>query len=266
MATRLSAVIATCIIAGILALRLIAGAAAEAKTIGLDAVHGYSTESLGTGTWYGEMRNQLQGFGYTLAILQDFSPQSLAACDAIFVSQARESAQMFSTTDISNIQSYVQSGKGLLAIAEAGYSSNATVFNFNTLIAPYGVTVNSAETSPDGYIVSGFVPHPLTTGVSSVGIDYQRRLISITYPALDLTLGSGESDILAALGGNGSSGNVVIMSDPAPFGHPGDDTNLYQRDNLRLLMNVAAYTTDVPEPATLALLAIAAQTVVRRRK
>ena len=35
--------------------------------------------------------------------------------------------------------------------------------------------------------------------------------------------------------------NVVIISDSSIFGYPGDDTNIYQYDNLLLLLNISDY-------------------------
>jgi hypothetical protein len=237
----------------------------RAGVIGLDAVHGASTEALGNGTWYAEMRSELQAAGHSLVILNDFAPQSLSVCDAIWVSQPRATGQLFSATDIAAIHTYVQSGGGLLAAAEGGLFTNSTVSNFNSLLAPYGVTINSVATSGDGYTVSGFVPHPVTSGIASVGIDFQRRLISFSSPAIDLTIEGGEADILAAVNSTAGEGNVVIMSDPAPFGYPGDDTNLYLQSNLQLLKNVAAFTTQIPEPLALSLLALGLVAVWRPR-
>ena len=238
---------------------------APATTIGLDALHGpASSEALGVGSWYGRMREELQANGYALQILYDFTPVTLSTCDAIFISQARSTTEAYMSEEITSIHNYVTGGKGLLAIAEGGYNTDSTVGNFNDLLAPYGVRVNSIATMGNGYVVSGFVLHPVTDGITSVGLDYQRRLISITAPAIDLTLGSGEDNFLAAVIGVGGSGNVVIMSDSNPFIYPGDDTNIYQYDNLKLLMNVSAYT--VPEPGTIAILGLGGLALLRKRR
>lgn len=240
----------------------------SAATIGLDAVHAAGTpESLGEGWWYANMRMELEAAGYSLQMLHDFKPESLAACDSIFVAQARYIDNMFSAEEIVNIHAYVEGGKGLLTFAEGGYSTHATTNNLNDLLAPYGVAVNSVPTSGNGYLVNGFVSHPVTSGIESIGLDYQRRLISITAPAIDLTLGSEENDMLAVVDGINGSGNVVIMSDMAPFGFSSHgDTDIHQHDNLQLLMNVSGYVT-VPEPSTVCMILVGALSLIwfRRR-
>jgi hypothetical protein len=217
-------------------------------TIGLDAVHATGemwVNSLGESPDFEKMRDELRAADFTLEILYDFTPASLGACDAIFIRQAAFTSNVFTAVEIANIHNYVASGGGLLAIAEGGFSTSRTVDNFNTLLRPYGIRVHTDPSQGNGRRVTGFIPHQVTDGITAVELNYHRRLASIAAPAIDLTLGSDEDDILAAVDG-GRSGNTVIMSDSSTFGYPGDDTNLYRVDNLKLLMNVASYLTVNP--------------------
>lgn len=248
----------------ILALAVVVAGSGDAfgAIIGLDAVHGPAdTEALGVGSWYGKMRDELAA-EHTLVILNEFSAATLSGCDAIFVSQARGAGEAFAPSEIVNIHQYVQTGGGLLAIAEGGYSSGSTVDNFNDLLDPYGVTINGTS-SGAGHVVTPFVPHAVTDGLGSVEVDFQRALISIVAPAIDLTVGGGDDNILAAIDGVLGAGNVVIMSDPSVFAFPGDDTSLYEHDNLQLLRNITNYT--IPEPATILMFGLGAFGLLRKR-
>jgi hypothetical protein len=46
--------------------------------------------------------------------------------------------------------------------------------------------------------VTGFVAHPVTAGINTVGVQYQLPM-TVNSPAIDLTIGSGQDNILAAV-------------------------------------------------------------------
>ncbi len=230
-----------------------------AATIGLDAIHGREdAANLALGSHFSAMRSELVSAGHTLVNVTDFSLAALDGVDIIMVTQPRSSDKAFTSAQVSDIHNFVGSGRGLLAFAEGGYTSDSTVENFNTLLLPYGATISTQATEGSGHEVTGFVPHPVTSGISTISLDYQRRLVSINFPAIDLTIGSGADDCLAVVDGIGGAGNVVIMSDSAPFSNSTtSDTNIYQDDNL-LLLNNATNHIAVPEPSTFALLSLGA--------
>jgi PKD repeat protein len=98
--------------------------------------------------------------------------------------------------------------------------------------------------------VRGFVPHPVTDGITSIGVDFQRPLLSMRSPAVDLTLGSGADDILAAVWGQQGAGNVVLISDVSLWGNA-TDRSIDFGDNRLLLLNILAFITShtaIPPP------------------
>ncbi len=70
--------------------------------------------------------------------------------------------------------------------------------NFNELVAPYGVLYATAAADGGGRVVNGIVSHAITAGVSSLGVDFHLPMI-LTGPAIDLTTGTGNDNILAVV-------------------------------------------------------------------
>jgi hypothetical protein len=95
---------------------------------------------------------------------------------------------------LDNVLAYVGTGHAAVFLADAGTGSD--VPNFNALVAAYGVTYAATATDGSGRTVSGFVPHAITDGITQVGVDFQRPM-TLTAPALDLTSGPGQDNILA---------------------------------------------------------------------
>jgi len=235
---------------------LIAAQPASSKTIGLDAVRGVMPEfNLALGWEFTDMHEELEAAGYRIVFLYDLTPALLNECDAVFLLHPPEESQRFTEQEIANIHAYVAGGGGLLAISDGGWSSDNTVENFEALLAPYGVSIEDHPTKGQGHVVTDFVAHSVTEGLSSVGLNYQRPLVEITAPAVDLTVGSGDDDCLAVVEGQAGAGNVVVMSDSAPFAFPADDTNLYEEHNLLLMLNIAQYVTG-QSPLTIGLDAV----------
>jgi hypothetical protein len=98
------------------------------------------------------------------------------------------------------------------------------------------------------------------------GVDYQRWLISITSPAIDLTIGSGADDALAVVNGVGGAGNVVLLTDSSMWRDlgVGSDRSLRTCDNQLLLENIVRFT--IPEPATVSLLCLGSLVLLRKRR
>ena len=219
-----------CVVIGIALLTTALAAPAGAARIGVDDVHGTSApEFLGSGEIYEPFRAELAAAGHTLVPLHSFGAADLAGLDGLFLRHAfavgytpaeQAAIQAFTTSAVflsdssmfgnsqsdrpltfgdnrrllRNIADYVGAGGGTVFLADGGTGANAA--NFNQLVAPYGVQFALNPVDGGGRTVTGFIGHPLTAGVSSVGVDFHMPL-TVSSPSLDLTIGTGVENILA---------------------------------------------------------------------
>ena len=231
---------------------------AWSAVIGLDGRHGNSGSGGGnlvTSTGMDTFRATITGAGHSIVPVVTFDSASLVGLDALFLTQPTDpDATQFSASEISSIQAFVSAGHGLLVFGEGGFSRDSTVNNLNMLVAPYGVTYSTSVSGGNGETITGFVPHPITMSVSTVGMDFYRPLFAMN-PALDLT--TGMVDILAVVNASGGAGNVVLISDTSLWSDDGEgsDRPIGFGDNRLLLQNTISFVT-VPEPSTMVLLAV----------
>jgi hypothetical protein len=259
-------------------LSVVAQGAVSGVSIGIDARDGFSAATVfATGSNFATYRATISSMGDTLVPLSNFDAANLIGLQALILKQpytSNGSGTGFSPSEINAIHAFVAAGGGLVFHADGGGNSDSLVSNINTLVAPYGITYASTATEGSGYTITGFVPHPVTNALNSIGVDFQRREMNITAPAIDLTVNSGPDNALAALNGNAGSGNAVFLSDTSMFTDPGSgsDRDITFGDNQRLVMNYIDFITEpTPEP-NLAAIAVLLITVallssrpVRRR-
>ena len=220
----------------------------EAASIGLDARHGgvLPWRTLVTDTNFTRFRAVLAGAGHQVVPVGNFTEASLTNLGALILRQPTvyETAGAFSAREIAAIQSFVRAGQGLLICGEGGSGTDEMVTNMNALALPYGVAFAKNATDDTGRTVREFVPHPVTAGLTSIGLAFHRPLLSVRSPAVDLTLGSGSDDVLAAVWGQQGSGNVVLISDLDLWGNTNaPDRNLDFGDNRLLLLNILGFIT-----------------------
>lgn len=220
------------------------------RTIGVDAIHGrYYNSDIYYSQRNVQMRTEMTKMGFDILPLTSFGKDDLAGLCAVIVRQHSEltADNDFKTTEITALHNFVAAGGGLLAIAEGGYSSDKWTSTMDSLLAPYGIGLSSSATDGNGYTITNFIDHPLTRGVTSFGVDFQRCLTQIQPPAMDLTPASGADDALACVDAHDGSGNVVVLSDISCFGDhsgaSGVDRDITFGDNLRLLRNIVNYIT-----------------------
>ena len=185
---------------------------AQAQIVALDARHGFdSAYNLATGQDFSRFRDQLEFRNLTILPETSFDSDSLAHVDLLVLLQPFIAALGFSDSEIMAIENFVNAGKGLLVLGDAGGNSAASLLN--PLSSHFGVTYSDEPQDETGHVVSQFNAHPLTAGLGSVGIDLQRRL-TISPGALDLTPAAGADDFLAV------SGRAVFLSDSCLFSNP----------------------------------------------
>jgi hypothetical protein len=215
-----------------------------AATIGLDTRNRDTSENL-SGKDYEEFRATITAAGHRFVYITSFSTTNLTDMNALIVLQPFYESDRFTSNEIAAIHSFVKAGHGLLLIAEGGSETSLTVENFNSLCGSFGATYADTVLHANGYTVTGFVAHPVSLGVNSIGVDYDRSLVGIVNPATNLTLLSGENDILAAAIGTNGGGNVVFVSDLTMWIDLDvqDGRDITFGDNRRLLQNIISFIT-----------------------
>jgi hypothetical protein len=218
---------------------------ALAARIGIDARYEGSPSSLLTGKYFDEFRASMLAASNTLVSVATFTTTHFDFLDALVLRQSLATNDLITATEVSDIHAFVNSGHGLLLLAEAGLQTDATVSNLNSIAAPFGVTFGVSPLHPEGVTLHEFYEHPVTVGVSSIGVDYYRPLVRISSPAIDLTRLSGENDFLAVVPGSNRRGNVVLIGDTSLWSDndiPSDRTIDFG-DNRLLLENTIAFVT-----------------------
>ena len=206
-----------------------------AATIGVDNLHGFNADAiLASGSDHSSFRSVITGAGHTIVPLTAFNVATFAGLDAViltnpynqnthtayssgemtaiqnFVSERAvflDDKSIFSnggadrpitfgdnTLLLQNILGFISTGNGALFLGENGTGFN--VDNMNALVAPYGVSFANSAIDGSGRTVSGFVPHPVTAGLQQIGVDFHLPM-TITGPAIDLTTGGGDDNVLA---------------------------------------------------------------------
>lgn len=246
-----------------------ASSISHASIIGLDSRNGmYDSTIFATGDEYDSFRVTITSLGHTIVPVSSFETEDLVGLDCLMLKQpySINNPTGFSDSEISAIHDFVDTGGGLVVHAEGGTGSDDFVDNLNGLVSPYGVTYADLATANSGVAITGLMAHPVTDGVTMIGVDYQRKLISITSPAIDLTIKSGEYNVLAVVNGIGSAGNVVMLSDTTLWKDPeaGSNYSIISGDNRLLLENIVQFT--VPEPATISLFCLGSLVLLRKRR
>jgi len=257
-----------CTVAGLI-FAAITPSTSPAGIVGIDSRHGFDASAkLATGENFDAFRATITALGHTIVPKSSFNTADLAGLDMLILNQpySQNSPAAYSSSEIAAIHDFVNSGGGLMVHGEGGTGSDAYVGNLNMLVSPYGVVYAGSATEGSGHTISGFVSHPVTEGVSMIGIDYQRREITITSPAIDLTIGSGADNALAVVNGFAGAGNVVLLSDTNIWddGETGSDRPITFGDNQLLLENIVQFT--IPEPATALLLGLGGVALLRKRR
>ena len=244
---------------------IIAPSISLAAIIGIDSRNGMDDSTIfATGDDYDTFRATIIALGHTIVPISSFETVDMVGLDSLMLKQPY--SQGYSDSEISAIHAFVNGGGGLVVHAEGGAGSDGYISNVNSLVSPYGVIYADSATENSGHTITDMVAHPVTDDVTMFGVDYQRWMISITLPAIDLTIGSGADDALAVVNGVGGAGNVVLLTDSSMWRDlgVGSDRSLKTGDNQLLLENIIRFT--IPEPATVSLLCLGSLVLLRKRR
>ncbi len=248
---------------------IIAPSASHALMIGIDSRNGMRESTIfATGDEYDTFRATITALGHTIVPVSSFETEDLFGLDSLMLKQpySQSSPIGFTDSEVSAIHNFVDGGGGLVVHAEGGTGSDDLMGNLNSLVLPYGVIYSDLATANSGVTITGLVAHPVTDGVTVFAVDYQRKLVSIASPAIDLTIRSGEYNALAAVNGIGGAGNVVMLSDTTLWidSEAGTSHSLMTGDNQLLLENIVQFT--IPEPATVTLFCLGSLALLRKRR
>jgi hypothetical protein len=254
---------------GGLIIAAIACSPALAGTVGIDDRHGFDNDGkLATGQDFDSFRATIVGLGHTIVSKASFEAGDLVGLDCLILNQPYQinDGSGYSESEIAAIHAFAGGGGGLVICGEGGSGSDPMVANLNLLAAPYGVVYDSSPREGDGHTIDALVAHRVTEGVSAFGVDYQRRLVIITAPAVDLTVNSGPDDALAVVNGTGGTGNVVLLSDTGGWSDAGagSERPITFGENRLLLENIVQFV--VPEPGTILLLSLGVPALIRQRR
>ncbi len=233
-------------------------------TVMFGILQGGSFTNLADGTDYEEFRAEFVSAGHTLKPGFMLRPSELVGVDILGVKIPVSSSQNFRPEEISAIHDFVAAGHNLLVVGEVGGGAD-TIANFNALVSAYGIVYGANLGNPSLETVNGFIPHEVTAGVNLVGIFGGRPMSSISSPSIDLTLPSGDADILAVVEGMNGSGRAVFVSDHSWWRDGDAYHSISFGDNRRLLQNTINYLS-VPEPSALIYWGVAAAIVWRQRR
>jgi hypothetical protein len=204
-----------------------------AATFGIDNVHGFDANAtLATGIYFTTFRSVITGLGHTIVPLNSFGAASLTGLDAVILNTPySQNGHSYSASEIAavnafanqraafvsdsntwstvgdrpitfgdnqrlleNAISYTSSGGAAIYLGDDGSGFNA--LNMNALVAAYGVSYSTTPTDGAGRTITGFVAHPVTAGLTQIGVDFQLPM-TINSPSLHLTIGGGQDNVLA---------------------------------------------------------------------
>jgi hypothetical protein len=234
----------------------------SAGVIGIDNRNGFDADTtLSMGSDHDQFRDTITALGHTIVFIDDFT--NLAGIDALIVQNPHQVNQLFSGAEMDSIANFVGAGGGMLAHGEAGGASSTHLGNMNMMTAPFEAQFQFAQLDGAGLVVSDFVEHAVTNGVSQVGLDFYRK-VTATGSTMDLT--GDASDFIAARDGIDGAGNTVFLGDISLWkdAGSGSDYGINDFDNELLLQNIMGYI--VPAPSAFSTLAVCGLICIRRRR
>ena len=187
-----------------------------------DDYHDTDNDSIAPGGNYEYLANELRSAGHT--IYEKGVPITLAGLAGYDVLVIVDPENPLLTSEISVIQTWVEQSHGLFVLGENDDAFDGE--SVNDLLVAYKISI-LGDISPD--VADKFVTHPVTEGVSTLGLDGCGYL-TVSSPSIKLGYADTGECVLAA---HESSGKVVVFPDSCPL----KNDYIYAYDEVTLALN-----------------------------
>jgi len=181
--------------------------------------------------YYSNLVSVLQGLGYTVTTTTNISGETLSQYDVVVICVASAWDEAYTTGEVSQIQSYVQNGGGLLIMGDNFSCPND---NINPVSQTFGITCGVSTLSPDDLYFTDLASHPIFAGVSELYYRAGGELV-VTSPGEEVAwTGGGEVTVAVAEQG---SGRIVVTGDVGFC----DNTYIGNSDNQKFAENIFSW-------------------------
>ena len=197
------------------------------KEVLWDLTHGVYLDYEPSGH-YSNLVSILGGLGYTITTTTNIGSETLSQYDVVVICVASAWDEAYTTGEVSQIQSYVQNGGGLLIMGDNLGCPND---NINPVSQTFGITCGVSTLSPDDLYFTDLASHPIFAGVSELYYRAGGELV-VTSPGEEVAwTGGGEVTVAVAEQG---SGRIVVTGD-ANFC---ENTYIGNSDNQKFAENI----------------------------
>ncbi|MFO0671514.1 MAG: hypothetical protein U0235_18110 [Polyangiaceae bacterium] len=178
---------------------------------------------------------------------QTLTPALLAPYQVIVAQDVHAIGHDYAPEEVKALADWIAAGGGFMTLT--GYSDSSEVVNVNRLLAPHGIQYGSTPILfVGGYTVpvTGWVPHPVTQGISKIGVD---NGYAVTGGGTVLATEQGFDVLRVADSGKGHVlvwGDEWITYDSEWTGHPDYQVQLFWVNVIKWLTTAAQCQVPIP--------------------
>lgn len=207
----------------------VSSASAQSRIL-WDANHGIYSSFYTLPNGFSNFASVLNGLGYdiqqnSIGVLH----QSLSQYDVLIVSALTAANSAYSAAEVAAIQTFVQSGGGLLIMGENSEIPSAGV---NSVGAAYGMKLNTNKVIPADTYVTNLTSHEMFQGIQSIYMRYGGEIQASAGATIVGTTAAGKAMIA-----NAAAGRVIGLGDSNLF----DDSYLQTADNIAYVARLFDY-------------------------